>query len=174
MIFLYLLLKHHNNFIDMEFTILFAREQDTAIIFSFIKKLAKYEKLSSEVSATEEMLREQLFEKKYAEVLLARLDEEVIGFALFFHNFSTFMGRSGIYLEDLFVKESYRGKGYGKKILQFLAKLALERNCGRLEWSVLDWNLEAIDFYKSLGARMMNEWKVFRLTGDELKNLRNN
>ena len=158
----------------MEFTIKFAKEQDTAIIFNFIKELAKYEKLLNEISVTEEILREQLFEKKYAEVLLARLDEKVIGFALFFHNFSTFMGRSGLYLEDLFVKETYRGKGYGKKILQFLAKLAMERNCGRLEWSVLDWNQEAIDFYKSLGARMMNEWKIFRLTGDELKHLGNN
>ncbi len=158
----------------MEFTIKFAEEQDTTIIFNFIKELAKYEKLLNEVSASEEMLREQLFEKKYAEVLLARLDNNVIGFALFFHNFSTFMGRSGLYLEDLFVKKAYRGKGYGKKILQFLAKLALERDCGRLEWSVLDWNQEAIDFYKSLGARMMNEWKVFRLTGVELKKLGNN
>ena len=158
----------------MEFTIKFAEEQDTTIIFNFIKELAKYEKLLNEVSASEEMLREQLFEKKYAEVLLARLDNNVIGFALFFHNFSTFMGRSGLYLEDLFVKKAYRGKGYGKKILQFLAKLALERDCGRLEWSVLDWNQEAIDFYESLGARMMNEWKVFRLTGVELKKLGNN
>ncbi|MEA1897673.1 MAG: GNAT family N-acetyltransferase [Bacteroidota bacterium] len=158
----------------MEFTIKFAEEQDTAIILNFIKELAKYEKLLSEVSASKEILREQIFEKKYAEVLLARLDGKVIGFALFFHNFSTFMGKSGIYLEDLFVLEAFRGKGYGKKILQFLAKLALERNCGRLEWSVLDWNQEAIDFYESLGARMMNEWKVFRLTGVELKQLGNN
>lgn len=158
----------------MEFTIKFAEEQDTAIILNFIKKLAKYEKLLSEVSASKEILREQLFEKKYAEVLLARLDGKVIGFALFFHNFSTFMGKSGLYLEDLFVLEAFRGKGYGKRILQFLAKLALERNCGRLEWSVLDWNQEAIDFYESLGARMMNEWKVFRLTGVELKQLGNN
>lgn len=158
----------------MEFTIKFAEEQDTAIILNFIKKLAKYEKLLSEVSASKEILREQLFEKKYAEVLLARLDGKVIGFALFFHNFSTFMGKSGLYLEDLFVLEAFRGKGYGKRILQFLAKLAMERNCGRLEWSVLDWNQEAIDFYESLGARMMNEWKVFRLTGVELKQLGNN
>lgn len=158
----------------MDLKIKFAEEKDIEIIFSFIKELAKYEKLQNEVTATKEMLREQLFEKKYAEVLLARLDNKVIGFALFFHNFSTFMGKSGLYLEDLFVKEDFRGKGYGKIILQFLAKLALERNCGRLEWSVLDWNQEAIDFYKSLGARMMDEWKVFRLTGTELKQLGNN
>lgn len=158
----------------MKFTLKFAEEKDTKIIFSFIKELAKYEQLQNEVSATEEMLREQLFEKKYAEVVLAWLDEEAIGFALFFHNFSTFLGKSGLYLEDLFVKEAYRGKGYGKNILQFLAKLALERNCGRLEWWVLDWNHEAIDFYESLGAKSMAEWTVFRLTGAELKQLGNN
>ena len=158
----------------MKFTLKFAEEKDTKIIFSFIKELAKYEQLQNEVSATEEMLREQLFEKKYAEVVLAWLDEEAIGFALFFHNFSTFLGKSGLYLEDLFVKEAYRGKGYGKNILQFLAKLALERNCGRLEWWVLDWNHEAIDFYESLGAKPMAEWTVFRLTSAELKQLGNN
>ena len=157
----------------MEFTIKFAEEKDTTIILNLIKDLARYEKLQNEVTATEKILREQLFEKKYAEVLLARLDGKVIGFALFFHNFSTFLGKSGLYLEDLFVKESYRGKGYGKQILQFLAKLALDRNCGRLEWSVLDWNQAAIDFYKYLGAKAMDEWTVFRLTGAELKKLGN-
>jgi len=157
----------------MNFEIKFAREQDTNIILEFIKDLARYENLENEVTATEEMLKEQLFESKYAEVVLAWLDNEAIGFALFFHNFSTFLGKSGIYLEDLFVKEAYRGKGYGKNILQFLAKLTLERNCGRLEWWVLNWNKNAIEFYESLGAEAMDEWTVFRITGDKLKKLGN-
>ncbi len=146
----------------------FADINDCGKILDFIKQLAEYEKMANEVVATEELLKEWIFEKKKAEVIFALEDEKEVGFALFFHNFSTFLGRSGIYLEDLFVLPEYRGKGYGKGLLKQLAKITVERGCGRLEWSCLDWNKPSIDFYLSLGATPMDEWTVYRLTGDTL------
>lgn len=149
-----------------------AEKKDLALILYFIKELAEYERLSHEVVATEADLEQHLFgAEKVAEVLLGYEGEQPVGFALFFHNFSTFLGKPGIYLEDLFVLEEHRGKGYGKKLLASLAAHALERNCGRLEWAVLDWNEPSIEFYKSLGARMMNEWIVNRMTGENLVKL---
>lgn len=150
----------------------FANVDDVPLILSFIRKLAQYERLLHEVVATEEALREALFgARRTAEVLLAYWQGEPVGFALFFHNFSTFLGRPGIYLEDLYVDECARGKGIGKALLVRLAQLAKERKCGRLEWWVLDWNEPAIGFYKSLGAVPMSDWTVFRLTGDALERL---
>ncbi|WP_022820056.1 GNAT family N-acetyltransferase [Fusobacterium russii] len=149
----------------------FAEEKDISKIFYFIKALADYEKLLNEVVATEDILREQIFEKKRAEVIFLMEEEKEVGFALFFHNFSTFLGRAGLYLEDLFVLPEYRGKGYGKALFKELARVAVERGCGRLEWWCLDWNKSSIDFYLSLGAKPMDEWTVYRLTGDTLKNL---
>ena len=146
----------------------FADKKDCGKILDFIKQLAEYEKMSDEVVATEELLQEWIFEKQKAEVIFALENEKEVGFALFFHNFSTFLGRAGIYLEDLFVLPQYRGKGYGKGLLKQLAKIAVERGCGRLEWSCLDWNKPSIDFYLSLGAVPMEEWTVYRLTGDTL------
>ena len=151
-----------------------AEKTDIPLVLDFINKLAEYERLSHEVLATEGDLERYLFGKeKVAEVLIGYEGELPVGFALFFHNFSTFLGKPGIYLEDLFVLEEHRGKGYGTKLLARLAALALERNCGRLEWAVLDWNESSIDFYKSLGARMMDEWIVNRLTGENLVKLAN-
>lgn len=149
----------------------FANENDVSIILEFIKELAEYEKLSHEVVATEEILRHWIFEEKKAEVIFALEGEKEVGFALFFHNFSTFLGRAGLYLEDLFVKPEYRGRGYGKGLLKTLARIALERGCGRFEWSCLDWNTPSIDFYKSMGAQPMEGWTVYRLTGDTLENM---
>jgi GNAT superfamily N-acetyltransferase len=147
-----------------------ATEADVKTILQFIRDLAIYEKLEHEVVATEESLRASLFgEKRFAEVILAEDAGERVGFALFFHNYSTFLAKPGIYLEDLFVKPERRGKGYGKALLAYLAKLAVERGCGRLEWSVLDWNTPAIDFYRSIGAEPMSEWTVQRMTGEVLK-----
>lgn len=145
-----------------------AEEKDAALILRFIRALAAYEKLSDQVVATEELLREWIFEKKKAEVLFPMEEGEEVGFALFFHNFSTFLGRAGLYLEDLYISPEYRGKGYGKATLQRLAQIAVERGCGRLEWSCLDWNQPSIDFYLSLGAVPMEEWTVYRLSGDTL------
>jgi len=147
-----------------------AEEKDTAVILQFIKDLAEYEKMSGDVVATEELLREWIFEKQKAEVIFAVADGEEVGFALFFHNFSTFLGRAGIYLEDLFVKPEHRGKGCGKGLLRELARIAVERGCGRLEWSCLDWNKPSIDFYLSLGAQPMDEWTVYRMAGETLIN----
>ena len=148
-----------------------ATENDCAKILFFIKELAAYENLLDEVVATEELYKEWLFEKKKAEVIFACENGNEIGFALFFHNFSTFLGRAGIYLEDLFVLPEYRGKGYGKAILKQLARIAVERKCGRLEWVCLDWNQPSIDFYLSLGAEPMKDWTVYRLTGQTLTDL---
>lgn len=145
-----------------------AEEKDAALILHFIRALAAYEKLSDQVVATEELLREWIFEKKKAEVLFPLEDGKEVGFALFFHNFSTFLGRAGLYLEDLYISPEYRGKGYGKATLQKLAQIAVTRGCGRLEWSCLDWNKPGIDFYLSLGAVPMEEWTVYRLSGDTL------
>lgn len=145
-----------------------AVREDVPLILEFIKGLAEYEKMSDEVVATEEILDEWLFDKEKAEVIFAIAEGEEVGFALFFHNFSTFLGRAGIYLEDLFVKPKYRGNGYGKAILKRLAQIAVERGCGRLEWSCLDWNQPSIDFYLSLGATPMSGWTGYRLTGKTL------
>lgn len=149
----------------------YAEEDDVSLILYFIKELAKYEKMLDEVVATEEILKEWLFEKKKAEVIFALEDGEAVGFALFFHNFSTFLGRSGIYLEDLFVKPEFRGKGYGKALLKKLAQIAVERGCGRFEWCCLDWNKPSIDFYLSLGAEPLEEWTIYRITGNTLTQL---
>ncbi len=155
------------------FKIRFAEESDVKLILDFIKELADYEKLLHEVVATEEILRESLFERNAAEVIIAEYKGEPIGFALFFHNFSTFLGKPGLYLEDLYIRPEMRGRGYGKKLLAFLAKLALERNCGRFEWWCIDWNKPSIDFYKSIGAIPMDEWTVFRVDESALINLAN-
>ena len=150
-----------------------ALPEDCPLILSFIKALAEYEKMSDQVVATEELLKEWIFEKGKAEVIFPVVDGKEVGFALFFHNFSTFLGRAGIYLEDLFIKPEHRGKGYGKATLQQLGRIALERRCGRLEWACLDWNRPSIDFYLSLGAMPMDEWTVYRLAGDSLRGLEN-
>ncbi len=146
-----------------------AGREDSAVILSFIRKLAIYEKLEDEVTATEVQLQETLFgDKPYAEVLLGFDQGRAVAIALFFHNYSTFLAKPGIYLEDLFVDEAYRGRGFGTAMLRELARLAVQRKCGRLEWSVLDWNTPAIDFYKNLGACSMEGWTVNRLSGDAL------
>ena len=149
----------------------FADEQDAALILDFIKSLAEYEKMSDIVVADEVLLREWIFEKKKAEVIFALEDGKEVGFAIFFHNFSTFLGRAGIYLEDLYVKPECRGRGHGKALIKKLASIATERGCGRLEWSCLDWNTPSINFYLSLGAKPMNEWTVYRFEGESLKTL---
>ena len=149
-----------------------ATEDDVPLILSLIKDLAEYERLSHEVVATEEMLRDFLFgERPVAEVLIGEYGDEPAGFALFFHNFSTFLGRPGIYLEDLYVRPEFRGAGVGRALLVHIAGLAKERNCGRLEWSVLDWNEPAIRFYRGIGASPVSGWTVFRLSGEALDNL---
>ncbi len=149
----------------------FATQKDIPLILEFIKAIAEYEKMSDQVVATAELLNQWLFEKKLCEVIFVLEDGVEVGFALFFHNFSTFLGRGGIYLEDLFVKPEYRGRGYGKGLIKELSKIAVERGCGRLEWCCLDWNKPSIDFYLSLGARPMDEWTTYRLSGDSLTSL---
>ncbi len=153
----------------MEFR--YAERKDTGLILRFVKALAEYENMLDEVIADEKTLEEWIFDRQKAEVIFALEGDTEVGFALFFHNFSTFLGRAGLYLEDLFVLPEHRGKGYGKAILKKLASIAVERGCGRLEWWCLDWNKPSIDFYLSLGARPMDEWTVYRLTGDTLKKL---
>ena len=153
----------------MEFQ--FAVRSDTAEILSFIKGLAEYEHMADDVVADVPTLEHWLFDEKKAEVLFAVEDGVKVGFALFFHNFSTFLGRAGIYLEDLFVKPEYRGRGYGKGLLTKLAEIAVERGCGRLEWWCLDWNQPSIEFYKSMGAVPMDEWTTFRIAGETLQKL---
>lgn len=149
-----------------------ATEKDVPAICRLIRALAEYERLSHEVHLDEDRVREHLFgSRRFAEVLLAEDTGHTVGFALFFHNYSTFLGRPGIYLEDLFVEPEHRGNGHGKALLLALARLAVERGCGRLEWSVLNWNEPAIRFYDSLGAVPMKEWTVYRLTGEGLKKL---
>ena len=153
----------------MSFAIRTANESDVALILSFIRALAVYEKLEHKVVATEETLRSTLFgNPRFAEVLIGEEDGTPIAFALFFHNYSTFLARPGIYLEDLFVKPEARGRGYGRALLARLAAISKERNCGRVEWAVLDWNTPSIAFYRSLGAVSLDDWKIFRLTGDAL------
>lgn len=151
-----------------------ATEKDTPLIYSLIKGIAEYEKLSNKVTATEEKIRETLFgDKSYAEVIIAEYENEPVGQALFFHNYSTFLAQPGIYLEDLFVKPEFRNKGIGKELLKSLVEIAKERNCGRVEWMVLNWNKPAIDFYKSLGAVPMDKWTTYRLTSDKYEILLN-
>lgn len=153
----------------MEFR--YANKQDSALILKFIKELAEYENMSDDVVADAKTLEEWVFDKQKAEVIFAVEDNTEVGFALFFHNFSTFLGRSGIYLEDLYIQPQHRGKGYGKAILKKLASIAVERGCGRLEWSCLDWNKPSIDFYLSLGAKPMSDWTAYRVDGETLSNL---
>ena len=143
---------------------------DEELILSFIRALADYEHMSDQVVATPALLREWIFEKKKAEVVFAEAEGKPVGFALFFHNFSTFLGRAGLYLEDLFVLPEERGKGYGEALLRHLARTALDRGCGRLEWACLDWNRPSIDFYtKKMRALPMEEWTTYRLTGETLE-----
>lgn len=149
----------------------FAKEGDVLTILGFIRELAEYENLTHQVVATEEILRHSLFRRNVAEVVIAEQDEKPAGFALFFYNFSTFLGKPGIYLEDLYVKPEMRGKGIGKNLLTFLAKLAVDRDCGRLEWSCLDWNEPSIRFYKQMGAVPMEEWTVYRVSDQALVEL---
>jgi GNAT superfamily N-acetyltransferase len=149
-----------------------ATPADTATICELIRALAEYERLSHQVVLDESRVREHLFgPRPFAEVLLAEDAGQVVGFALFFHNYSTFLGRPGIYLEDVFVQPEHRGKGHGKALLRELARITVERGCGRIEWAVLDWNIPSIEFYRSLGATAMDEWTIFRLTGDGIANL---
>ena len=156
---------------ERSLTFRFAGEEDTGKILFFIRELAAYERMSDQVVATEELLREWIFRQKKAEVLFALEDGAEVGFALFFHNFSTFLGRAGLYLEDLYVLPQHRGKGYGKALLRRLARIAVERGCGRLEWWCLDWNTPSIQFYRALGAQPMDDWTVYRITGDTLQSL---
>jgi GNAT superfamily N-acetyltransferase len=156
----------------MAFEIREARESDVPLILQFIRDLAEYERLAHLVVASEDQLRATLFgASTFAEVLIAEEEGMPAGFALFFHNYSTFLAQPGIYLEDLFVKPEYRGRGYGKALLARLAQIARDRHCGRVEWAVLDWNEPSIAFYKSLGAHPMEEWRTFRLTGEALEEL---
>ncbi|NLW55479.1 MAG: GNAT family N-acetyltransferase [Firmicutes bacterium] len=150
------------------FKLRFAQPTDVSLILEFIKELAEYEEMLDEVIATEQILEASLFVKRTAEVIIGEYHNKPVSVALIFHNFSTFLGRPGIYLEDLFVRPEARGKGIGKIMLSFLAKLAVERKCGRLEWSCLDWNEPAINFYKHLGATPMDEWTVYRVSGENL------
>jgi GNAT superfamily N-acetyltransferase len=145
-----------------------ACEEDVPLLLDFIRELAEYERLSNEVVATHDLLMEWLFEQKKAEALIGELDGKPVAFALFFHNFSTFLGRAGIYLEDLFVRPEARGKGIGKAMFQYIAQIAVSRRCGRLEWWCLDWNTPSISFYKAFGAEAMSDWTVYRLSGDLL------
>ena len=159
------------NKMDRKADFRYARRCDTPLILRFIKELAKYENMLDEVVADEKILEEWIFDKQKAEVIFALEGDKEVGFALFFHNFSTFLGKAGIYLEDLYVRPEYRGKGYGKGILKKLASIAAERGCGRLEWWCLDWNKPSIDFYLSLGAEPMKDWTVYRIAGDTLEKL---
>ena len=152
-------------------TFRFACEADTPLILEFIRRLAEYEHMLDQVTASEDLLADQLFRRRNAEVLFAVEEGREVGFALFFHNFSTFLGRSGLYLEDLYVLPEHRGKSVGKALLQKLASIAVERGCGRMEWWCLDWNRPSIAFYRSLGAEPMEEWTVYRLAGETLERL---
>lgn len=154
--------------VDERTAIRLAVESDVPLILAFIRELADYEGMLDKVEATEESLLQTIFRDGKAEVLICDLDGESVGFALFFHNYSTFLGRPGIYLEDLYVRPAARGTGIGKALLSFLARIAVERNCGRLEWWCLDWNRKAIDFYLGMGAEPMGDWTVYRISGDRL------
>jgi len=151
----------------------FAQKKDIPLILEFIKELATYEKIQDSITISEKILYEHLFQKKYVEVLIAELQKNPIGFALFFYSYSGYQGKPSIYIEDLFIKEMFRGRGYGKKILSFIANLALERNCGRVEWCVFNWNKKAITFYNSTGAKVMDTLIIYRLTGSDLQKYAN-
>ena len=155
----------------MSFEIRFAKNEEVSDILNFIKELARYENMEDEVVATEELLTKWIFEEKKANVVFGIEDGKKIGFALYFTNFSTFLGRPGLYLEDLFVLPEYRGKGYGKAILKHLAKFAYESGFGRMEWACLNWNKPSIDFYLKMGAKRMEEWNIYRLQDESLKNI---
>ena len=154
-----------------KFTIRHAEEKDAALLLDFIRRLADYEKRLHEVVATEEDIKSSIFERKIAEAIIAEHAGKPAGFAIFFHNFSTFLGKPGIYIEDLFVNPEFRGKGLGKLIFSFIAKLAIQRNCGRVEWTVLTWNEPAINFYKKIGAVPKNEWMLYKISGNALGEL---
>lgn len=154
-----------------EFHLRLGTMEDAETVLGFIKELAEYEHMSDQVVATPELLKETIFIQKKAEVIIAEYSGIPVGFALFFHNYSTFLGRPGIYLEDLYVKQEMRGHGLGTQILSYLAKLATERGCGRLEWACLDWNEPSIQFYKQMGAVPMEDWTVYRLQGESLQNM---
>lgn len=154
-----------------QFSIRFANPKDIPVILELIRELASYENLLHMVVADEKLLDEWVFQKKVAEVIIGELNNTVVGFSLFFHNFSTFLGKPGIYIEDVYVKKEYRHQGLGKSFFRFIAQLARERGCGRMEWSVLDWNKSAIQFYQSLGAEPLNEWTFYRLTGEGIQSL---
>lgn len=156
---------------NKDFKLRFAVREDTALILEFIKKLAEYENMADQVTATEEILIKNLFERKMAEVIIGEYQHKPVAFALFFHNFSTFLGKPGIYLEDLFVDPEMRGKGFGRILLSYLSKLAVDRDCGRLEWWCLDWNEPSIQFYKNIGAVPMEDWTVYRVAGEALTKL---
>lgn len=166
--------QHQSTLIETKlnnFQLRFTTVNDVSLILSFIKELAAYEHLSNEVIATEAILQDSLFIRKAAEVIIGEYDGQPVSYALFFHNFSTFLGKPGIYLEDLYVKPEMRGKGMGKIMLAYLAKLVIERNCGRLEWWCLDWNESSVDFYQRMGADPMDEWTVFRVCDQALMDL---
>lgn len=148
-----------------------AKREDIPLILSLIKELAEYEKMLDEVEATEKRLEEWIFNKKSAEVLIGEIDREAVGFALFFTNFSTFVGKAGLYLEDIYIKPKYRGNGYGKRFLEKLCEIAKDREYGRMDWVCLDWNAPSIKFYKSLGAQPLNEWTIYRLTEDKINDI---
>lgn len=154
-----------------EFKLRETNVEDTSLILSFIKQIAEYEKLSNAVVATEEVLRKSIFEDKRAEVLIAEINGVAIGFALYFYNFSTFIGKAGLYLEDIYIKPEYRGKGYGKEIFKVLAKIAVDNCCERMEWVCLNWNSPSIKFYKGFGSIAMDDWTTYRLEGKRIKEL---
>lgn len=156
---------------EEKFEIRKAKKEDIKLIFDFIKELAEYEKMSDDVIATEETLSYRLFDKKIGETLFITVNDKEVGFASYFFNFSTFVGRVGLYLEDLYIRKEYRGRGYGTRVFKELAKIALINDCKRFEWSCLNRNTPSIAFYKSLGAKPMDEWTTYRLSGDELKKL---
>jgi GNAT superfamily N-acetyltransferase len=155
----------------VKFTIRAAQESDTGLLLDFIRRLADYEKRLHEVTAKEEDIRSVVFDKKIAEAIIAEFNGKPAGFAIFFHNFSTFLGKPGIYIEDLFVSPEFRGRGLGKSLFSYIAQLAVTRGCGRVEWTVLTWNEPAINFYKKIGAVPKNEWMLFKLSGSALENL---
>jgi GNAT superfamily N-acetyltransferase len=148
-----------------------ATENDVPLILRFIRELADYERMLNDVVATEESLRKWIFDRKKAEVIFAEIDGTAVGMALYFYNFSTFVGKAGIYLEDLFVKKEFRGKGYGRALLNQIARTAIEQDCGRVEWACLDWNQPSIDFYRAMGAVPLNDWTLFRVSGEALTRL---
>ena len=160
-----------DKFTDKTLSIRKAEQKDVPLILGFIRELADYEHMLNEVVATPELLEKWIFDERKAEVVFAVVEGQEVGFALFFHNFSTFLGRAGIYLEDLYVRPEFRGKGYGKALIRELARIAVERGCGRLEWWCLDWNKPSIDFYLSLGAEPMKDWTVYRIAGQMLTDL---